>query len=190
MNRAFWFGILCAALSFGQGLKPGSTVSDFTVTDLTGAPARFETLRGDVTVVLFVGTKCPISNDYNERMTAVYNDYSAKGVKFVFINSNENEPVAEVKQHARESGFPFAVYKDEGSSVANLFGAQVTPEAYVFDKAGVVRYHGYVDDSRNPARIRNHGLRTALDAVLSGSTPPAVETKAFGCTIKRARKAT
>jgi hypothetical protein len=146
-------------------------------------------LRGDVTVVLFVGTKCPISNDYNARMKAVYTDYTARGVKFVFVNSNFNEPLSEVRDHARDHGFPFPVYKDEGSVMANAFGAQVTPEAYVIDKAGIVRYHGYVDDSRNPARIQNQGLRLALDAVLAGAPVSVAVTKAFGCTIKRSRKA-
>jgi hypothetical protein len=142
-----------------------------------------------VTVVAFIGTKCPISNDYNERMKELYQNYSARGVKFVFINSNFNEPAAEVREHAQASGFAFAVYKDEDSVVANAFGAQVTPETFVIDKTGALRYHGHIDDSRNPARIQNQGLRLALDAVLAGSPVRTAQTKAFGCTIKRAKKA-
>ena len=70
---------------------------------------------------------------------------------------------------------------------ADLFGAQVTPETFVIDREGVIRYHGYVDDSLNEARVHNRGLRTALDAVLAGRPVSAAETKAFGCTIKRRR---
>jgi hypothetical protein len=57
------------------------------------------------------------------------------------------------------------------------------------DKDGVIRYHGYVDDSVTEARVHNHGLRLALDAVLAGKAVPVAETKAFGCTIKRRRRA-
>jgi len=137
--------------------------------------------------VIFVSTSCPISNGYNDRMKAVYHDYSARGVHFIFINANNNEPAAEVAEHAKAHGFPFAVYKDTTGEVADQFGAQVTPEAFVIDKDGQVRYHGYVDDSVVEARIHNQGLRVALDAVLAGKPVPVAQTKAFGCTIKRRR---
>ena len=138
---------------------------------------------------MFISTKCPISNAYNDRMKSLYTEYAAKGVKFIFLNANENEPAPEVQQHAQAHAFPFAVYKDEGNLVANSFGAQVTPESYVIDKAGMIRYHGHIDDSRNPDRIQTQGLRMALDAVLSGGPVSDTETKAFGCTIKRVKKA-
>jgi peroxiredoxin len=189
MKRFLLWGSLFTSLALGQMYKLGSTVGDFTVSDATGKPVTFASLRGDVTVVAFIATKCPISNDYNERMKALYSDYTAKGIKFIFINSNFNEPPAEVREHAQMHGFPFAVYKDEGNVVADSFGAQVTPEMFVIDKAGAVRYHGYIDDSRNAARIQNQGLRLALDAVMRHDAVATQETKAFGCTIKRAKKA-
>src|SRR5205085_7144414 len=73
--------------------------------------------------------------------------------------------------------------------VADRFGATVTPESYVIDSSGTIRYHGQIDDSRNEARIRTPGLRMALDAVLAGKPVTVQETKAFGCTIKRVRQA-
>jgi len=148
---------------------------------------RYFALKGDTTVVVFVATKCPISNGYNERMNAVYKDYTAKGVHFVFVNANNNEPPAEVEEHAKAHALAFPVYKDRNNVVADLFGAQVTPEAFVIDKTGTVRYHGYVDDSLNEARVHNQGLRMALDAVLAGNAVSHPETKAFGCTVKRRR---
>ena len=76
-------------------------------------------------------------------------------MKFVFVNSNSTEPAAEVAEHAKQVNFAFPVYKDENNVVADQFGAQVTPEAYVIDQTGAVRYHGYVDDSRNASRIQS-----------------------------------
>jgi hypothetical protein len=73
--------------------------------------------------------------------------------------------------------------------VADKFGAQVTPETFVIDKSGVILYHGAIDDSQNPANIKTQGLRMALDAVLGGQSVAKAETKAFGCTIKRAKRA-
>ncbi len=181
--------VALAGLIWAQDFKLGGKVSDFTLADLKGAPVKFFELKGDVTVVMFIATQCPVSNNYNDRMKALYSDYSGRGVKFVFVNANGTEPATDVEQHARQHGFAFAVYKDEANQVADRFGAQVTPEAFVIDKSGVIRYHGSIDDAQNPARVKNQGLRKALDAVLAGQTVPVAETKAFGCTIKRVKKA-
>lgn len=181
-------GLACALFSVAAGpVLPGERLDSITVQQLDGKAANFR-LAGAVTVIAFTSTKCPISNDYNDRMSAVYRDYSGKGVQFLFVNANGNEPAPEVVEHAKAAGFPFPVYKDEGNVLADQLGATVTPEIYVFDAAGVLRYHGQIDDSRNPARVKAHTLRAAVEEMLAGKPVSRVETKAFGCTIKRVKK--
>jgi peroxiredoxin len=179
---------LLAAAVFGQEFKLGSKVSDFGLQDVSGAPVAFGKLKGQITLIGFIATQCPISNDYNGRMKALYADYHPKGVSFVFINSNNTEPAGEVAQHTRQNGFPFAVYKDDRNVVADRFGAEFTPEVLVLDSEGVIRYHGAIDDSRVEARIKARSLRKALDAMLAGQSPDPARTRAFGCTIKRVKK--
>ena len=189
MTRLFLLGfVACAALLPGQEFKLGSKVDDFTIRNLKGGDVRFSALRGDVTVVTFISTQCPVSNSYNDRMKALYTDYTPKGVKFVFLNANRTETPTEVAEHASKHGFPFPVYKDENNLVADRFGAQVTPEAFVIDKAGILRYHGSIDDSMIQAKVEDQRLRKALDSVLAGQPVAAARTKAFGCTIKRVKK--
>ena len=180
---------LGAALVTGQEFKLGSQVADFVLKDTTGNSVSWSSLKGNVTAIFFIATRCPISDDYNERMKALYKDYGPRGVKFVFINSNNTEPAAEVAEHAKKWGFDFQVYKDDNNVVADRFGAQFTPEVFVVDREGVIRYHGAIDDSRQPDRIKTHHLRNALDELLAGKAVSTPETKAFGCTIKRVKKA-
>jgi peroxiredoxin len=182
--------ILAAATLHAQDFKVGSKVTDFQVQDLDGKSISFSALRGPITVVTFIATQCPVSNAYNQRMIALYKDYSPKDVKFIFVNANRTEAAGEVRDHSKRAGFPFPVYKDANNIVANHFGAEVTPESYVIGGSGVLQYHGSIDDSQNEARIRTRRLRLALDALLSGKPVDATETKAFGCTIKRVRKST
>jgi hypothetical protein len=134
---------------------------------------------------MFIATQCPVSNAYNERMAALSREYGAKGVAFVGINSNRQESVEEIAGHAAQHGFAFPVLKDVGNVQADHFGAQVTPEIYVYDPGWVLRYHGRIDDDRSGANVKSQDLRQALDAVLGGQPVPVAETKAFGCTIKR-----
>jgi peroxiredoxin len=180
---------LCLSIAaLGQPLRLGDKAADFTVADLQGGKVAISPAKGDVTVVMFISAICPVSNNYNVRINDLYRDYSAKGVKFVFINANQNEKPALVQDHARRAGFPFAVYADVDNVVADRLGAQSTPETFVIAGNGAIRYHGRIDDSQNPARVQHHSLRLAIDAVLAGREVAAPETKAFGCTIKRVRK--
>jgi thiol-disulfide isomerase/thioredoxin len=186
MRKTFAIALtLSAAILSAQEFKAGSQVADFQVRDLDGRAVSFSSLKGPLTVVTFIATQCPVSNSYNQRMIELYKDYSPKNVKFIFVNANRSEPAGEVREHAKRVGFSFPVYKDPDNVVADHFDAQVTPESYIIDSSGILRYHGSIDDDMNAARVRTQRLRQALDALLAGKPVPAIETKAFGCTIKR-----
>src|SRR6266404_592216 len=181
MRMALCLALLVSVAACGQDFN-------LTLTDPHGAQVSIAPGRGGVTVVLFISTICPVSNNYNTRMNDLYRDYSAKGVKFVFVNPNQNESAAQVEDHARRAGFAFPVYRDADNRVADRLGAQYTPETFVIGGNGAIRYHGRIDDAQNQARVRQNSLRLAIDAVLAGGQVAAPETKAFGCTIKRTRR--
>lgn len=139
-----------------------------------------------LTVVMFISTRCPYSNGYDTRMEELEKTYGGRGVRFIGVNSNVNEPPSEVVGHARQHGFTFPVVKDERSKTADAYGALHTPEIFVIDPAGVVRYHGRIDENYEDASaVKSPDLKNALDALLAGRAVPAPSTKAFGCSIKR-----
>ncbi len=159
---------------------------DFRVSALSGATVPLTELRGaKLTVVAFIAAKCPISQAYQARLTHLYQEYSQKaGVGFVILNSNANESIAELQKLA--VGFP--IYKDFHNRVADALDAQTTPEVFVIDPAGRVRYRGAIDDATNDARVKVRGLRDAIEAVLAGRDPQVTELKAFGCVLKREKQ--
>jgi alkyl hydroperoxide reductase subunit AhpC len=95
-----------------------------------------------------------MSNAHNHRMNTLYTEFAGR-VKFIFVNSNSNESVVEVREHARAAEFDFPVFKDVDNRVADLFGAQATPDMFVLDSSETIRYHGYIDDAPNPERVKN-----------------------------------
>jgi thiol-disulfide isomerase/thioredoxin len=149
-------------------------------------PAEFST-SGHVTAVIFTSTQCPVSNAYNDRMKALYADYTPKGVQFVFLNANASESPADIDHHRAAQGFPFPVYRDAGNAFADKVGAQVTPHGFVFDTKGTLVYRGAIDNAKNPGNVTKQPLRDALDAALAGRPAPVAEVRAFGCSIERAR---
>jgi hypothetical protein len=60
-----------------------------------------------------------------------------------------------------------------------------TPEFYVFDADSKLQYHGQFDNARpgNGALVTGKDVRTALDAVLSG-TPVPQARPSMGCNVK------
>jgi peroxiredoxin len=136
-------------------------------------------------VLIFMATRCPVSNAYNERMRKLADDYRARGVNVVGINANYNEPPEEVREHAAKKGLTFTILKDDGSKIADRFDAQYTPEAYLLDASGKLVYHGRIDNSRSGDSVTANDLRDAVEAVLAGKPVERPEVKGFGCTIKR-----
>jgi peroxiredoxin len=183
-NLAFSFAF--AAPDANAGVAIGVVIPDFTLPDADGKEHSLASLKGSKgTVLIFIATQCPISNAYNERMQKLSEDYKAKGFNVVGINSNSTEPAAEVKSHAAEKGLSFAILKDPNNKIADRFGAQATPEAYLLDASGKLVYHGRIDNSRYGYVITGNELRDAMEATLAGKPVEKAEAKAFGCSIKR-----
>lgn len=182
--------IAFAASAFaGSAPKIGAAAPDFTLPAAEGGkPVALKDLvaRNKATVLMFIATQCAVSNAYNTRMAELGKEYQAKGIAVIGINSNKNEPVREIVEHAKKQGFTFPVLKDDGNKIADAYDAQHTPEIYVVDAKGVLVYHGRIDESqRDPKAVKSPDLRNALEAILAGKPVPAAETKAFGCSIKR-----
>ena len=165
----------------------GATIEDFTLPDVDSKDHSLKSLAGkNGTVLLFIAVQCPVSNAYNERMEKLAQDYRARGINVIGINSNVKEDAAAVKAHAAEHNLTFTILKDPVNKIADKLGASVTPEAYFLDANNKLLYHGRIDNARNPEQIETSDLRNALDAALAGKAIEKTEAKAFGCTIKRA----
>ena len=173
---------------FGFVNRPANVfkIEDFTLKDYLGnehSLSDYSNLKA--TVVIFISTRCPVSNAYNSRMEKLFEDYKDQDVSFIGINSNKSEDVEEIKEHAKEKNLTFTILKDEGNVIADMFEAAHTPEAYVLNKNFEVLYHGRIDDSQKESDVTKQDLRKTLDEILAGEKVSNSETKAFGCSIKR-----
>jgi peroxiredoxin len=174
-----------AALAFAvnlRGLDVGAVAPDFTMQTLDGR--KFSLAEAEkshkAVVVLFISTVCPYSNYQNDLIRDLSADFAKRGVTFVGINSGTLETTDEVRKHAREHGHTFDIIKDPEARVAELLDARRTPEAFLFDSSGTLRYHG-----RIASKISVPDLQKAIEALLAGKAIHPAETKAFGCAIAK-----
>jgi peroxiredoxin len=172
-------------------LRIGDSAIPFDLPGVDGKRHSFADYREKSAVVLiFSCNHCPYVRAWEDRMVQIQADYSSKGVQLVAINSNDaskypDDSFAKMKERSREKHFNFPYLYDETQKLARAYGAERTPEIFLFDKSGTLRYHGMIDDNYDdPSAVRTRYLRDAMDAVLDGTPPPVAETRPVGCTIK------
>lgn len=141
--------------------------------------------KGKIVVIEFLATRCPYSLQQDSVIRAICADYKQKGVVFLGINSNQQEPAAEVTKHQQDKKLGFPVLKDWNNVVADVFKATHTPHIFVVDAKGILRYEGAIEPQRGE---KTPYLRNALDDLLAGKEVRLKETQQWGCTIKRVPK--
>jgi peroxiredoxin len=162
---------------------PSFTLPDTedTMHEPGGAPA---------TVVVFTCNHCPYALAWHERIVALARDYSDRAVKVLAINPNDAEryprdslEAMRVRVHRGEfDGVPYL--RDESQQVAHAYDAKTTPDVFVLDADGMLRYRGAPDaDYEDPSQDAAY-LRAALDAVLEGRELEQAQTPPVGCSIK------
>lgn len=181
---------LAPAICLAQPSPPaiGQTAPGFDLPNVHGGPklSLSSLLSGKkATVVIFVSTRCWVTQAYNQRMGALAAKYGPLGIDFVGIDSNQTEPVSECAEWQDTSKIGFPVVKDTDNIIADKYGATHTPEVYVIDPSGKLVYHGRIDSAIDPMGAQKHDLADALDDILAGRPIANPETKAFGCSIKR-----
>ena len=178
-----------AALNSNDTVAVGSKIENFTLADTEGKQRSFNDLKGkNGALIVFMSAQCPVVKGYAERINALAKDYQAKGISVIGMNSNATESLDYVKSNMTERSHSFPMLIDKGNVIADKFGATVTPEVYLFDKDGKLVYRGAIDNDRSGENVTARPLQDAVDATLGGKAVAKTETKAFGCSIKRAAK--
>ena len=160
----------------------GDELPDFEGLSLEGERVSLQAGLADhkAVVVLFISTICPYANYFAGHIRELADRYGAQGVLFIGVNSNNWESREEVAEHARERGFLFPMIKDEGHAIADRLGADRTPEAFLIDASGRLRYRGWIKSKQE-----SPDLKRAIEAVLQGERVRRPRTKAFGCAVDR-----
>jgi hypothetical protein len=165
----------------------GAPAPSFSLPDTEGAEHG---PGGSVTVVAFTCNHCPYALAWHDRIIDVAREYSQRGVRTLAINPNDaarypRDSLEAMRTRVQAGDFDSVPYlHDETQEVARAYDAKTTPDLFVLDAGGVLRYRGAPDaDYEDPAQ-RALWLRDALDAVLAGRPADPAETAPVGCSIK------
>lgn len=181
-----------AAFAAEPDVSKLNTKVDVPIRDAAGKPVRLPEAKA--TVVVFLSFECPVSNAYAASLAELAKEYAPKNVTVIGLCPCD-VPAAEVEKQAREFRLGFPVYKDVGLAAVDALKAATTPEAFVVDRHGKLRYRGRIDNGyyarlkKNP-QVTSQDLRNALDDLLAGRPVRQPATPSVGCPIIRERPAT
>ena len=167
--------------------------SDVKMKDISGKEVSLKDAMGEKgLLVMFSCNTCPyvIKNQTRTKEIAQYASEKKLGV--IIINSNEAQRDDEdsyeaMKSYAKNQGYKWSYVVDNNSQIADAFGANRTPETFLFNKEAKLVYHGAIDDNPSDASSvgRKH-LKEAIDEYVGGKEVSVKTSKSVGCTIKRA----
>jgi len=199
MKKLLVFVMVLVVFSGYAGNKPGqlsigdkAVLTDVKMTDVTGKKVSLTDVKKENgLLVLFSCNTCPFVMKWEGR----YNDLKAwadkNDVGMIVLNSNYQkrdgaDSMEAMKEKAKEQGYKFYYVVDDESQIANAFGGQTTPHAFLFDGDFELAYKGAIDDNYDSADgVKEAYLKDAMSSLSSGKEVAISETKPVGCGIKR-----
>ena len=162
----------------------GDQAPEFDLPDTDGDQQPLQTPA----VVIFTCNHCPYALAWHGRLMQAARDYP--DVHFFAINPNDAEryprdSLDAMKERVRaDEGWPMPYLRDESQEVARAYGAKTTPDVFVVDSGGALRYRGAPDPDSNDPTLNAIWLREALDGILAGEELARPETEPVGCSVK------
>jgi mono/diheme cytochrome c family protein len=142
----------------------------------------------NATALVFLSTQCPISNKYVPELNrlAAAARASTDATHFFAVISDPSVTRAAAARYVAEYQITFPVLFDASGELAHRLNPKMTPEAFVLDRHGDVKYRGRIDDlwldlRKQKNAATTHDLADALAAVAAGRAPQVDHTQPIGC---------
>jgi len=170
----------------------GSEAYPFELSATDGKTYSMEGFKdAQVLVVVFMCNHCPYVQAVWDRMVKLQADFMDKGVRFVGINPNfhpdyPEETMEKMKDYYLKYSMNFPYLLDESQEVARKYGAECTPDIFVYNLERKLVYHGRIDDNwQDEASVTKEELREVLDTLVAGDVPSEEgQHPSIGCSIK------
>ena len=155
------------------GFKVGHKPEPVSLEDIQHKPREIVFGQGRPTVLIWVSALCPTSKVYEFRINELAEKYRGR-VDFWAINSAAMEEDTELQGHFLDGDpgrLAIPVLKDHRNVIADLFGARVSTDTFLFDGDGKLQYRGAIDDSRDARVVKDSFLATVIEELLAGKSP-------------------
>lgn len=166
--------------------RVGGAAPAFSLVDEEGATHSLVDYRGKTVVLEWTNPGCPyVKRHYRADTMEKLAEHFDNDVIWLAVNSTNGNTPEDSREWKKEQGFAYATLQDSEGSVGHLYGAKTTPDMFVIDGNGVLRYAGAIDDDpRGRGEAPTNYVDAALKAVMAGASPDPSQTKPYGCSVK------
>lgn len=173
-------------------LNKDSSAPDFNLPGVDGKNYSLAEFIGKkALLVIFMCNHCPYVVPKMDYFVELQNKYGDKGLQIVGINANDAQNYPEdsfekMKEYAGEYGFNFPYLYDESQEVAKAYGAECTPDPFLFDFEMKLKYHGRFDEvhGKKHSEGKTSEMEDAIRQVLAGEEVSVESVPSMGCNIK------
>ncbi|MCK5639928.1 MAG: thioredoxin family protein [Gammaproteobacteria bacterium] len=173
-------------------LELGTAAPDFTLLDPSaGEMISLADFSTKPIMIVFMCNHCPYVKQLGSALAAFADEYQAKGMAVVAINSNDvdnypDDSPEKMIDEVKINGYHFPYLYDATQAVARAYKAACTPDFFLFDHEHKLVYRGQFDDARpgNDEPVTGKDLRAAATAVLARQDISAEQVPSMGCNIK------
>lgn len=186
--------IAVLAFTVGDPLQIGNSMpkADLKLKDVSGKEVTLkDAAKENGILVMFSCNTCPFVVKNQQRTIAVSNFAMKKNIGVILLNSNEalrgdDDSFEAMKEYAKNQGYKWNYVVDKDNVVADAFGANRTPECFLFNKDLKLVYHGAIDDNPSDAgNVTRQHLQEAINELVAGKDISVKQSRSVGCTIKR-----
>ena len=177
---------------FSNSISIGAAAPPFQLVDTQGQTCTLDTFADqDWLVLQFTCNHCPYVLGSDDRLREVVSSFAGERIAWVGICSNDAERYPQdsyERMQERAPTMPYRYLHDPTQQIARDYGAQVTPEFFIFRRSApdwTLVWHGTIDDSpRHAAEATTAYLQPALEALVRGKSLERETTPVQGCSIK------
>lgn len=199
MKKLFLLIFAVSALSAFAAEKPGklevgdkAVYTDVEMLAVSGDKVSIEDVaKENGVLVLFSCNTCPFVMRWEERFPGIKKWADKNNVGMIVLNSNYQnregvDSYEAMQKKASDKTYNFHYVVDKDSRIANAYGGQTTPHAFLFDGDMKLVYKGAVDDNyKSAGQVSKAYLKDAIKSLADGEEIAIAETKPVGCSIKR-----
>lgn len=188
-------GVL-ATSAFAEAPELEKSVPDFTLKDTNGKIHKLADFKGKKVVLEWVNFECPFVRKHYDsgNMQKLQETETSKGVVWLAVVSSAKGkqgyyPPKEMNARLKKEKFKgTALVYDTDGKIGKAYGAKTTPNLFIIDGAGLLKYKGAIDDkdSTDVADVptsKNY-VTSAMADIEAKRMIGDSQTKPYGCGIK------
>jgi len=167
-------------------VKINEPMPDFACQTLDGHGLSKASFKGKIGLFILADTQCPCVQALEGRIKNLAKTFAPQGLRVAYVFATPGQRAVDIARFMQNHQIGYPAIVDRDQRLLKMLDGRAASEVYLFDKQGILRYHGRVDNETfDPTAATQHDLANAVNAVVNNQQVARPEVPALGCAIPR-----